>query len=124
MKARSRSRPKGESPQSRTKAVSAGRTRTSEQQPLTAAKGADVGLGRVLKMSLDPFVMDELRAGLDKIAAGRDKVPLTREDLLATLRMISEVVRPVTHTVIGYIEKTDKYVAVGLLERRRSCFRG
>jgi hypothetical protein len=96
---------------SRSKAVSTGRTRTSEEQPLTATKGAHVGLGGpALKIPLDALAMGELRAGLDEIAAGRDEVPLTREDLLAALRKMSEAVKPVTHTVIGYIEKTGNYV--------------
>jgi hypothetical protein len=79
---------------------------TSERQLLTATKGAG-GLGLALKVPLDAYATDEIRAGINEIAAGRDEVPLTRESLLATARVISEALKPVTHTVIDRLDSGE-----------------
>jgi hypothetical protein len=107
MKAKIRGRPQGEPP---AKLPLHQGARTSERQLLTATKAA-AGLGLALKMPLDAYATEEICNGLDEIAAARDAVPLTREILLSALRIISEALKPVTHTVIDRLD-TGQFVVV------------
>jgi hypothetical protein len=106
MKAKSGGRSKVEPSRALTKVASAKGTRTSERQLLTATKALG-GLGLALKVPLDAYAIDEIRAGINEIAVGRDEVPLTRENLLAAARVISEALKPVTDTVIGRLDSGE-----------------
>ena len=86
-------------------------SKVSSDKRTRTSKGADVGLGRALKMPLDAYAMNEVRAGLDKFAAGRDVVPLTRENLVTAIRVMSEAIKSVNQRVID-TTSTGQFVVV------------